>query len=123
MEHEKEPVVYYHDKFCKIDEKGVELYHYYLPIKGSTHIKWSSIEDVHTTEELDLDRIQVRGWGMGLSSIWWAVGLDYRSQILGIVPDHNIVIRCHHDPIGKGFSTENDAHTVVKIIKEHMQGK
>jgi len=101
----------YEDKYVRIDTFGVQIKNYYFPTAQRKKILFNKIKGVFTAEELNLSLLDYKGWGMGLSNIWWAIGSRRKLK--------NLVIECG-SMFRAGFSVE-DQTTVINLIKEHVK--
>ena len=126
----------YEDKFVRLTEESVELKWYYFPFGTSKVIPWSDIESFQL-EPVSL--MKSKGWGMGLSNVWYACDLlrqmsDEQRRFLSItltpragqnegcclLPCFCLLAACCSLPCfkcRKGFSCENLAK-VTKIMRE-----
>eukprot|EP01113_Clastostelium_recurvatum_P025164 TRINITY_DN3025_c0_g1_i1.p1 TRINITY_DN3025_c0_g1~~TRINITY_DN3025_c0_g1_i1.p1 ORF type:complete len:134 (-),score=22.22 TRINITY_DN3025_c0_g1_i1:147-548(-) len=117
-----EEKIFYEDEGVRVNEKGVEILKYYFPVAAASKvIPWKEIKSIHTDEELNLDRLSYKGWGMGLSSIWWAWGPN-RSQVFGIKPQTNLVIETHNAWPRCGFEVHDLPNwELVKMLRRGVQ--
>lgn len=95
----------YEDEFIKICETGITLHLYYFPY-GSKTILWKELKNVHFMS----GKGNYRGWGMGLSSIWWAcdMGRPFTNRDL-------IVLEVNGGWVKKGASVQNAAAAIAAI--------
>eukprot|EP01111_Echinosteliopsis_oligospora_P006674 TRINITY_DN2097_c0_g1_i1.p1 TRINITY_DN2097_c0_g1~~TRINITY_DN2097_c0_g1_i1.p1 ORF type:complete len:108 (-),score=20.71 TRINITY_DN2097_c0_g1_i1:329-652(-) len=80
----------YEDKFVKIYKDRFEISTYYLPFGTARTVMMCDIISAKTNDELNLGILQMKGWGMGLSTIWWA--LDASRTQLNIMGARNTCI-------------------------------
>ncbi|QDZ24677.1 hypothetical protein HOP50_14g72150 [Chloropicon primus] len=62
----------YEDKFVCITEDGVEIKWYYFPCGTS---KFIAFEDIKCFRLEPISLLKSKGWGMGLSNVWYACDL------------------------------------------------
>eukprot|EP01124_Arcella_intermedia_P009985 TRINITY_DN16552_c0_g2_i9.p1 TRINITY_DN16552_c0_g2~~TRINITY_DN16552_c0_g2_i9.p1 ORF type:complete len:158 (-),score=45.82 TRINITY_DN16552_c0_g2_i9:319-792(-) len=113
--HKKPKALLYKDEFVVLDEDGITIDMYFFP-GGSKRIHYHRLERVQTDKEMGLTVFEYKGWGMGLSPIWWALDM---ARMLGPSIYTGIILTVHDDSIKKGFSVR-DPTTVLRIIKQKM---
>lgn len=62
----------YEDKYVRITEEGVTIRRYFFPTFQSTTVPWSAIKCFQLEP---VNFLKSKGWGMGLSNVWWAMDL------------------------------------------------
>jgi len=81
-------------------------------------VHFEKILSVKTDKELGLGLLEMKGWGMGLSNIWFACNLSRRFD--GLL---NVVVHVQGDSIRKGFSIERAEalHVLDKVLSGPRQ--
>ena len=62
----------YEDKYVRITEEGITIRRYYFPTFQSKFVPWSAIKCFRLEP---VNFFKSKGWGMGLSNVWWALDL------------------------------------------------
>jgi hypothetical protein len=104
----KQRQVLFKDSNCTVYKDSITIHLYYFPF-GDKHIDFSSIQHISTGEQEGLSPIEMKGWGMGLSDVWWSADLKQRGLFVqlngvadGITP---VIIKVKNESTRKGFST------------------
>ena len=87
----------YEDEYVRLDETSVTIRYYYFPLGGDNIILRESIQEIQALENPSI--FETKTWGMGLSSVWWALGWKLNIE----APKKLFVIRIIDDWVGKGF--------------------
>ncbi|WZN66100.1 hypothetical protein HKI87_14g76630 [Chloropicon roscoffensis] len=59
----------YEDQYVKITDEGVEIKWYYFPTAQSKFIAFSDVKCFRLEPK---NLFTSKGWGMGMSNVWWA---------------------------------------------------
>jgi len=114
--HEQKPhkTVLYRDRFIEVTDEGVTIFLYYFPFGNSKFLPFHSIVAVNDAKaDLNLNILAYKGWGMGLSNIWWAMRFGRLfHHLIDLVIDHGTHIRC-------GFSVESK--TALDVIRQNIK--
>ena len=87
----------YEDEYVRLDETSVTIRYYYFPLGGDNIILRESIQEIQALENPSI--FETKMWGMGLSSVWWALGWKLNIE----APRKLFVLRSIDDWVGKGF--------------------
>jgi len=80
----EEKQVFYEDRFVRVSDGGIRVFHYFFPTARSKFVTWEKLHGFHTDQELGLGFGDYKGWGMGLSPIWWAIGMEGGRPLAGL---------------------------------------
>eukprot|EP00029_Vermamoeba_vermiformis_P010355 TRINITY_DN5402_c0_g1_i1.p1 TRINITY_DN5402_c0_g1~~TRINITY_DN5402_c0_g1_i1.p1 ORF type:complete len:128 (+),score=18.10 TRINITY_DN5402_c0_g1_i1:78-461(+) len=109
----------YKDDYVSLDEQGITIHWYYFPFGQSKRIHYEDISKVTTNKALGLEWLDHKGWGMGLTDIWWALDMK-RSEFVGTNDKPvSIVIQTKSEKLRKGFSSSNPDR-VLSIIRSKI---
>jgi hypothetical protein len=103
----------YEDEYVRLDNTEIHIKRYYFPFASAKKLAYSEIADFGTAERMGIDFWGMKGWGMGFSSIWWAIGPTNRA----FKPAEQIVIKPRGASIFCGFSTHN-VQEVMRILAD-----
>lgn len=107
--------VLYDDKYVRLTETHLIIKCYYFPLGTPKCIRYEDIEECVTDKEYGVTMLGTKGWGMGLSSIWWAWG--------GMVRNHpNLIVRVRGRWPCCGFSVENRAKVRTLLGNRGVHG-
>lgn len=105
----------YSDKYISIYTSKIVLKLYYFPF-GSKTIHFDDVEWVQSASSLGLGVLEMKGWGMGMSMIWWAChlsrGFSSRSS--------QFVIKLKNKSLKCGFAVENP-HAFNSHLPSHLR--
>ncbi|KXS14800.1 hypothetical protein M427DRAFT_155701 [Gonapodya prolifera JEL478] len=107
----------YEDDHCVIYSDTLVIKSFYFPVPSSKTIKFVDIESIQTHEEAGLSWMGMKGWGMGVSDIWWSCDWSRGMiQLTGPAPDLTlVVVRVKGDAIRKGFSAPKGSKTLALL--------
>ncbi len=107
----KQPII--SNEFVKCYSDHLVIHLYYFPY-GNKTIKYKNIRSCELLRMSDLNILQTKGWGMGLSSIWWHCDLSRGGREYYILLDTN-----KWPKIGITMN-DNDIIGVYNLIKQKM---
>jgi hypothetical protein len=107
----------YEDQHLRIDGTGITIFHYYFPVAVSKFVAWSELEAVNIFPSERVDFLYVKGWGMSLNPIWWALDLSRKFSSEGTL----LVLKTKDDRIRKG-STVMSMVDAIRVIQLHLPG-
>jgi hypothetical protein len=102
----------YEDEYLKITDEQIEIKYYYFPC-GAKKIHFSQIESFGRASEYGIDFFDGKAWGMGLSSVWWALGSVTRSNNM----NEQLIIQVKNKGIKCGCSSKN-IDEVLNLLRE-----
>ena len=95
--------VLYEDRFVKVTTESLILKWYFFPSCGKKTIPFGDIE-AFLREPISV--LASKGWGMGLSNVWYACDMPRQFQS---EQNHFLSVKVAGSKIRKGFSVENFA--------------
>ncbi|KAJ3329527.1 hypothetical protein HDU93_000892 [Gonapodya sp. JEL0774] len=107
----------YEDKYCQIYHDRLVIKGYYFPIAGSKTVNFTQIESIHTNGELGLSSFEMKGWGMGFSTIWCACDTGrFGVELTGLRAGMElVVVKVKDDWCRKGFTAEVGSNTLAVL--------
>jgi len=108
----------YKDKYVQIFSDRVEIFKYFFPLATSKVILMNDISRVDSDKELKLPALHYKGWGMGVTNIWWA--MDYSRENIRKVFNNDkgntcLIFEVQGSSFRKGCSVENPSAALAVL--------
>eukprot|EP01119_Soliformovum_irregulare_P021819 TRINITY_DN733_c0_g1_i1.p1 TRINITY_DN733_c0_g1~~TRINITY_DN733_c0_g1_i1.p1 ORF type:complete len:130 (-),score=30.95 TRINITY_DN733_c0_g1_i1:171-560(-) len=110
--------VLYEDKWIRIGQDYIELKYYYFPIGTTKIIPLSLIKTFYNAQDAKLNWLGVKGWGMGLSNIWWSWGRRTQLPLIPWDPTSQLIIEVEGHQYIRCGCTVADYQKVKSILDE-----
>ncbi|KAJ2809038.1 hypothetical protein H4S07_003281 [Coemansia furcata] len=121
-----ESTALYEDKYLRVTKQGITVHRYYFPLMNDKFIPWDQIEYVKFAKDLGVRWYALKGWGTGMSDIWWncrcRIVKNPFSEGWGVysmehILESNIVIKMKDCLIRPGSYVENPEKAMTEINK------
>jgi hypothetical protein len=107
--------VLFEDEYACVTQTHLRIKRYHFPFMNAKEILIKDIVEVVRGDQAGLGILDMKGWGMGVSPIWWACYLKRRVSEL-----NNDVIVTIRDASIKCAFRSTDATRVVRMLRDKI---